>query len=192
MKVTIMDGKLHLDPGGVYDMVGGSEVEKDVAMLGILIMNIERMIEIQCDCGEVQDIRTPHGGDLMAIADQIYGEFYKDLVENYRLVKLEFPDYRKGLITIPEWLFKEPWVDQSYHNDACPTFFHPACEIVVAVNYDDEAKRDYPIKKYFVNSVDVCPETGGQEYEMEMFETEDEVELKNWLETATLPRGEKS
>jgi hypothetical protein len=185
-QIKIHDGKLELLPGGLYDMKEGNETEFAVAKLHLLVANIEKMIEIQCDCSEVQDERTPYGTELMAIAEKFYDSHYRDLVENYSLHKIEFPASKRYPNTIPTWLEEEPWVDQSWHNDVAPSFFHPDCEIVVWVHPDNEDHREYSIKKFFVNKVDVDKETGGQEYAEELYECETEAELKHWLETASL------
>ena len=185
--IRIYDGKLELRPGGVYDMKAGNTTEFAVAKLHLLVANIEKMIEIQCDCSEVQDELTPHGTELMAIAEKFYDEKYRDLVENFSLHKVEFPASDKYPITIPAWLKEEPWVDQSWHNDACPSFFHPACKIIVWVDYDNEYQRESSgLGKFHVTAVDVDEETGGQEYSHDLFECGTEEELKHWLETATL------
>ena len=184
--IRIHDGKLELRPGGVYDMKEGNTTEFAVAKLHLLIAKIEKMIEVQCDCSEVQEELTPHGNELMAIAEKFYDEKYRDLVENYSLHKVEFPESELYPITIPTWLREEPWVDQSWHNDACPSFFHPGSKIVVWVNYDKEEHRECSLGKFYVNSVDVDEETGGQEYGCELFECDTEAELKHWLETATI------
>lgn len=184
-EIKILNGKLYLNPGGTYDMVNGNYVEFAVAKLHLLVANIEKMIEIQCDCGEVQDERTPHGTELMKIAEKHYDTHYKDLVENYSQHKIEFPRDPKYPITIPKWLEQEPWVDQSWHHDACPSFLHPDCSIIVWVNYDKEEHRELCLKKFYVNSVVIDRVTEAQEYDCELFECDTEEELKHWLETAT-------
>jgi len=184
-EIRIHDGKLELNPGGVYDMVNGNWLEFNVAKLHLLVANIEKMIDIQCDCGEVQEKLTPYGNELLAIAEKLYDNYYRDLVENYTPQKVEFPDSEKWPNTIPTWLKEEPWVDQSWHNDACPSYFHPACKLIVWVHPDIEEHREDCSKKFYVNSVEV-DEDGWQEYACEMFECDTEEELKHWLETATI------
>jgi hypothetical protein len=185
-EIRIHDGKLELRPGGVYDMKEGNTTEFAVAKLHLLIANLEKMIEVQCDCSEIQEEQTPYGNELMAIAEKFYDSHYRDLVENYSLHKIEFPESKQYPITIPTWLLEEPWVDQSWHNDACPSFFHPGCKIVVWVNYDKVEHRECCLQKFYVNSVEVDEDSGGQEYACELFECKTEAELKHWLETATL------
>ncbi len=48
----------------------------------------------------------------------------------------EFPDYGE-YIELPKG-----WVDQSWHNDACPSFFHPAKRAVLFLDYADPKKRE--------------------------------------------------
>lgn len=50
----------------------------------------------------------------------------------------EFPDYGE-YIELPKG-----WVDQSWHNDACPSFFHPAKRTVLFLDYADPKKREHP------------------------------------------------
>jgi hypothetical protein len=181
--IRIHDGKLELRPGGVYDMKEGNTTEFAVAKLHILVANVQKMIEVQCDCSEVQEEQTPYGNELMAIAEKFYDSHYRDLVENYSLHKIEFfNDLDK--ITIPPFLTQEPWVDQSWHNDACPSFFHPGCKIVVWVDYDVVEHRDYDRCKFTVNKVEV-DDDGGQEYADCVCDCETLEELMHWLETAS-------
>lgn len=183
MRIRICDKKLELNPGGMFTMVGEEFAhEQAIAKLHVLQHRLERIIDKMLDCNELSD--KPEDIALTKLAEMIYDRDYRDLVENYHLYKIEFFSELK-YISIPDFLTKDPWIDQSWRNDACPTFFHPGCKIVVAVNYDDPDKREYPIKKYYVNSVEVDKETEGQEFAEELFETENLSELKYWLETAT-------
>lgn len=184
-EIKISKNRLYLVPGGLYDMVEGNSVEQQVAKMHLLVSLCEKIIDGLCDHNELIEERTPYCNELMKIAEKLYDEKYRDLVENYQLHKLEFPPNPKYPNTIPTWLQEEPWVDQSWHNDVCPSFFHPDCKIVVWVHPDRSEDREYEIKKFFVNSVEVCEE-GGQEFSAELFECETEAELKHWLETATI------
>lgn len=49
----------------------------------------------------------------------------------------EFPDYDDA-IHLPRG-----WVDHSWHNDACPSFFHPGKRAVIFLDYKDSARREY-------------------------------------------------
>jgi hypothetical protein len=185
MKIRIHDQKLELNPGGMYTMVGERFAhEQAIAKLHVLQHRLELIIDKMLDCNELSD--KPEDLALTKLAEMIYDRDYRDLVENYSLHKVEFPASDKYPITIPTWLLEEPWVDQSWHNDACPSFFHPACKIIVWVDYDNEYQRESSgLGKFHVTAVDVDEKTSGQEYSHDLFECGTEEELKHWLETAT-------
>lgn len=183
-QIKVHDGKLELRPGGVYDMINGNYIEFNVAKLHILLHVVEKMIDIQCDCGEVQDKRTPHGTELMAIAEKIYDEHYRDLVENFSLHKVEFPNSDRAPITIPEFLLKEPWQDISYHNDSCPSFIDVKRRIKVWVDYDNAEHREMCLKKFYVvgGHLTDSGEPDDIEWGIELYETECETDLIRFLE----------
>lgn len=57
--------------------------------------------------------------------------------------KTEFPDFPDA--DIPPVFLAAPWRDQSWHNDACPSFARPlgdGKEVHVYVDYVDESARD--------------------------------------------------
>ena len=52
--------------------------------------------------------------------------------------KVEFPDYPAGdLPTLPAG-----FVDQSWHNDACPSFVNEALKVQLYIDYLDPAMRE--------------------------------------------------
>ena len=183
MYVKILENKLHLEPGGVYTMVGEEfSHEQSIAKLHLLQIRLQKIVDKMLDCNELSD--NPEDSVLMKMAEDIYDRDYRELVENYSLYKIEFFS-ELDKITIPPFLTQDPWVDQSWHNDACPSFFHPGCEIVVWVDYDAIEHRDYDRCKFTINKVDVDAD-GGQEYADCICDCETLEELMQWLETATI------
>jgi hypothetical protein len=77
--------------------------------------------------------------------------------------KTEFPDFESE---IPSVFLASPWTDQSWHNDATPSFarsFDDGREIHVYVDELDPAKRDYwtarggvqgPLPRFTVRTTD--------------------------------------
>lgn len=58
----------------------------------------------------------------------------------------EFPDFAEG--DIPTVFLAPPWRDESWHNEACPSFSRalpsdPERRIFVFVDYVDPAKREF-------------------------------------------------
>ncbi len=176
-EIQIMDGKLYTVPGGLYDMKLGNCVELGVAKLHLLVANVEKMIDFLCETSELDEKVTPYGEELMNIARKLYDSHYKDYVENYHKYKLEF---NQKDFTIPAFLFEDPWIDQSWHNDAAPSFFHPEYRLVVWVFEDEENLRDYETKRFYLNTVTVNKH-GEQEFETELFDCDTEEELIDFL-----------
>ena len=178
-EIRIHDGKLELKPGGVYDMKAGNYTEFAVAKLHLLIANIEKMIEIQCDCSEVQDERTPYGTELMAIAEKFYDSHYRDLVENYSAYKVEFnqADYN-----IPAFLLEAPWEDESWHNDACPSFVNRERRIKIWVEATSPDWREMHAQFYVVGGLWADDEHDQIDWDVELYETEDVDDLIRFLE----------
>lgn len=183
-KIIIYDGKIKAEPGGVYDMIEGNWVEHQVVKLHILQRRLQQVIDGLCDHNELIEERTPGCHELMKIAETIYDNEYKDLVENYKPIKVEFPAYLKGEITVPSFLLEEPFVDQSWHNDACPSFFFPDGSIIIWVDWDNPMYRECSEMKFTVVRVEVEAD-GGQDIGEMLYECETEEELKHWIETAT-------
>lgn len=178
-KIKILDGKLELNPGGIYDMKNGNWVEFKVAKLHLLIANIEKMIDVMCDCAEIQENRTPYSSELMVLAEKLYDNHYKDIVENYSPYKVEF----RHEITIPEFLKSAPWKDTSWHNDSCPSFINQERRIKVWVEEDNPESREMTHAKFYVVGGHFLSEDLTDiDWNVELYETESEEDLVRFLE----------
>lgn len=76
---------------------------------------------------------------------------------------------------IPKFLLKEPWQDISWHNDTCPSFWHPVLKVKVFVDFDNLDDRELEEGcKYMVENTDE-----ESSFVSPFFETDDENELRD-------------
>jgi hypothetical protein len=62
-----------------------------------------------------------------------------------RTIQTEFPDY--DVSTLP--VIPAGFVDESWHNEACPRFDHPALRLSLWIDYADPAQRELPEARRF-------------------------------------------
>lgn len=155
--------------GGTYNMVEGNDVEKRVCKLHLLQEEIQLIVDRLCDCGELR--KNIIDGPIMAFAELLYDQKWRDRIENYSLYKVEFPDYEGDrAITVPGFLFEGGWEDISWHNDACPSFVNAVRGLKLWVDRDNPRYRELPSAKFVLTE-----EYNDQIYVLAAVETEEEL-----------------
>jgi hypothetical protein len=58
----------------------------------------------------------------------------------YELMAKEFPEYDQA--TLPD--IPDSWVDTSWHNDTCPSFFNEDAKLTIHIDFAKPIEREFP------------------------------------------------